>query len=165
MTGLFTTTAVRAPNPEQNPSSSQRKVGFQCLISEAKSHVTAIHVPTAVQPLSGVFSHVWFISHTSNRQRHGKTLEESKIFTHSWFGFTPASSVAKRRVVNRSTNFIDVCLANENRESCSQGVKRSECEADHSLPSSTYVKNGGAMPPRHSASRRASSYCIARVWR
>jgi hypothetical protein len=81
--------------------------------------------------------HVRVTSLITNRQTHRRTLEESKISTYSWFRFTPGSSVAKRGVVNRSINFIYVSLPNEYRGSSTPGVKRSGCEADHSLPSST----------------------------
>jgi hypothetical protein len=131
-TGLFTT-AVRTSNPIQNPPSSQRNVGFQCLISKAKSNVTTLHVPIYVQPFSGVSFHVQFTSYISNRRRH-----RTKSGKHRWLGLTPVSSVAKRRVVNRSINFINVSLSNVCRRSSSLGIKRPGCvKADRSLSSST----------------------------
>jgi hypothetical protein len=40
------------------------------------------------------------------------------------------------------------------------GVKWLVCEADHSPPSSIYVKNGGAIPPFHNMSSWHGTYLI-----
>jgi hypothetical protein len=56
----------------------------------------------------------------------------------------------------RALGFTDPAIQWE-QWALSPGVKRSGCETDHSPPSSSEVKNVGAIPPlSHASSRRGS---------